>query len=392
MSLKRQLTYLLVATGCILLLPYIGAWIRFDGVFSDDYFEFPPLTAPAKRPFNMIIFLAIAFCFLVLTLLYFVPRIFGFKKYAPAAKVSREKIALPTWFWIGLVLWGGTLAVFIGKFSEPRWLINWAALPLFWGFTLMLDGLVYVRNNRRSLVNNAPREIIGIGVASISGWLIFEFLNFFVDDNWTYPKGSLIPDDEFTIYAVLGSSGLMPMAFEWYSLFNTFDKFKNKYSFGPKITLPGWLKIVLLVLAFAGLGIIAYFPDTLFGLLWVAPLIVLAIVLNEIGLWTPFNPIKNGDWSPVLLMALTYFVQGTLCECWNYLSATHAAGAGQAVITSNPDYWQYSIPFINVLHVFEMPFLGLMGYLPFGIYCGVWWLVFAFLLNIPTRFLNGELQ
>jgi len=33
--------------------------------------------------------------------------------------------------------------------------------------------------------------------------------------------------------------------------------------------------------------------------------------------------------------------------------------------------------------VFEMPLLGLFGYIPFGAYCWIWWLVFTYVLNIP---------
>lgn len=388
MSLHRKLLFLITATAGIVFLPYIGAWFHFNGVFSPDYFQFPPLVAPAKAPFNLTVFILIAICFAATILLFVAPGIFGFKKNLSLPETKREKIALPKWFWIGLIMWAGTLFVFIGKFSEPRWLINWAVLPLFWGFTFLLDGLVYVRNNRRSLWNNSPRELLGMGMASIFGWLIFEYLNFFVDDNWTYPKGILLPEDEFTIYAVVGSSGLMPMAFEWYSLFYTFDKFKNRFSQGPKIIMAKWLKILMLVLSFGVLLVISFYPDIMFGAIWVAPLIIFSIVLNELGMWSPFNPIKNGNWSPLLIIALTYFVQGTLCECWNYLSATHVDG--NMAYTNNPDYWVYSIPYVNVLHVFEMPLLGLLGYLPFGIYCGVWWMVFAFLLNIPTHFAKGE--
>ncbi|MFA5903865.1 MAG: hypothetical protein WC836_07995, partial [Desulfobacula sp.] len=33
--------------------------------------------------------------------------------------------------------------------------------------------------------------------------------------------------------------------------------------------------------------------------------------------------------------------------------------------------WQYSIPYVQVLHLFEMPILGYAGYLPFGLECGL---------------------
>jgi hypothetical protein len=291
-------------------------------------------------------------------------------------------VKLPVWFWAGLIIWGSTLIVMAGHFSEPRWLINWAALPLYWGFTLVLDGWVYVRTGGRSIVSTSLPKLVGIGVASISGWLIFEYLNFFVAENWVYPKGTLIPVSEFTLYAVLGSSGLLPLVFQWYSLFNTYEGFRNKYTSGWKIVIPKWLGNILLFGCLGALFGITYFPDALFGILWVAPMFILAIALDRFGIWTPFTPLKKGNWAPMMLMALAYLLQGFLCECWNYLSATHANGA--MVMTHNPDYWTYSVPYVNVLHVFEMPLLGFSGYLPFGVYCGIWWISFSFFMNIPT--------
>jgi hypothetical protein len=45
------------------------------------------------------------------------------------------------------------------------------------------------------------------------------------------------------------------------------------------------------------------------------------------------------------------------------------------VAPTNPNYWIYDIPFVNVIHVFsEMPLLGYFGYLPFGILV---WVVFV---------------
>ena len=110
------------------------------------------------------------------------------------------------------------------------------------------------------------------------------------------------------------------------------------------------------------------------------------LLRNKIGVWTPFDNIAKGNWAPVLLSALTYFVTGFTLEGQNYLSAIHD---GQNVLfTNTPAYWQYSLPYVNVAHVFEMPILGYFGYLPFGVYCWLWWIAFATLLNIPAKFLK----
>jgi hypothetical protein len=43
--------------------------------------------------------------------------------------------------------------------------------------------------------------------------------------------------------------------------------------------------------------------------------------LEKLEIWTPFNLIRKGNWSSVLLFALAYLVQGLLLEFWNYFSA-----------------------------------------------------------------------
>jgi hypothetical protein len=113
----------------------------------------------------------------------------------------------------------------------------------------------------------------------------------------------------------------------------------------------------------------------------------LSAVLDKLRIWSPFDLIKKGNWSSVLIFALSYLIQGFLLEFWNYFSATHENGQIQ---TQTPAYWRYSLPYVNDYHLFEMPVVGFMGYLPFGTYCIIWWVVFAFLLNIPSQFTDAR--
>src|SRR4030095_2890750 len=99
--------------------------------------------------------------------------------------------------------------------------------------------------------NNDPQELVAIGVASVSGWLIFEYLNFFVLEYWYYPKGYLVKDDVFCTYAVFASSALLPLCFEWYSLFNSFPRFVNKYKNGPRISVSKSLQVILIIISYA---------------------------------------------------------------------------------------------------------------------------------------------
>lgn len=388
MSDTRKITYLLLAQLAIVILPWLGAYIDHSGVFPPGYFAYPMLGPEAKAPFSWLVFGVVALVFLAVATLYFFPSVFGFKKVAVPARKPVVKVGWPLWFWVGLSAWGAAIYLLWTKSVHPIWFLHWSDLPLFWGFTLMIDGWVYVRNGGKSLIGTVPQEIVGIGVASVSGWMLFEYLNFFVNDNWFYPFGDIIDREVFLLYAIVISSGLIPLAFEWYSLLSTFPALRDRFKKGISFVMPEWVKTVLLVLSIGGLLGAGLYPNLLFFSLWISPAVLLAVVLDKIGVWTPLRSIGQGNWSPTLVFALTYLIEGLLLECQNYFSASREAG--KVIFTEAPAFWQYNLPYVNTPHLFEMPILGYLGYMPFGIYCWLWWIAFATLLNIPSKFYKEE--
>lgn len=380
MTQSRKVAYLLFTITIVFFTPYIALYIKY-GQIPPGFFHFPATESMGKPGNNTLIIVITSILFLVFLLLLFVPRLFGFEKNT-VEKPTIKKIKLPLWFWIGAVLWSSILVLFIGKFHEPKWVINWALLPLWWGFILMLDGVVYKRNEGKSMVKEAPSELIAMGVLSISGWLIFEYFNFFIELNWYYPAAFLMHHDEFLLYAIIGSSAFIPMAFEWYHLLRTFPLLNARYKSGPKVKYSLKTKIILLIIAFALLAGLSFYPDSLFYAVWLAPLAIMIIVLSFLKIWTPFTPIVNGDWTSLILFAPVWLLQGLCVECWNYLSFENP----NLTDTYNPGYWDYCIPFVNFGHLFNMPFLGYLGYVPFSIYCFIWVIVMAFLMNIKLPF------
>ncbi len=385
MKLQRKIVFLFAALAGIVILPYLGTVARFGGKLPPNFFYYPPIYKPDVAPFNEIVFgISIAICLFV-ALVYIMPGWFGFKKNTPPVEAPVQKVKFPIWFWLGLVLWGVPVILLWSKATQPITLLHYSDLPLFWGFTFLLDGLVYKRSGGRSIIADNPREMIGIGSASVSGWMIFEFLNFFIGMNWYYPHGGDIDSEKFLLYALIGSSGLLPMAFEWYDLLLTFKPLKHRFDTGVKVNLSLWVKALLIVAAFVTLYFMGRNPAAFFSFIWISPLIILSIVLGLLGVWTPFRPLKQGNWSPFLLFALAYLLQGLAMEGWNYFSGTHNA-AGELIMTQSPAYWVYNIPYVYKYRIFEMPLVGYVGYLPFSVWCWIWWIMYAYLQGIPTRF------
>lgn len=384
----KKFFYLIMTLVAIVYVPYIGAYIAEEGSLT-EYFKFPPLKAPEdKHGYNLFVTICVAVISFVLILLYVFPRLFGFKKAPREENVPFTKTRLPYWFWVGLITWAVTLIFLTAKFNEPKWFLNWALVPLFWGFTLFLDGLVYKINDGKSMLSHHPTELFAMALVSISGWLIFEYMNFFINLNWYYPEAERVGHDEFILYAILGSSGFIPMSFEWYQLLRKIRFLNYKYKYGPKIRFPRWLSYLLLALFTVFLFITPFKQDNFFYMVWLAPMFMIAIVLELTGIWTPFTPIKQkGDWTAVLVYALTFLIQGFLLECWNYLSADHPETGS---ISPNPAFWEYCIPFVSKWPIFEMPLLGYAGYLFFSIHCWLWWILFARLMNVNTEFTSQD--
>lgn len=389
MSKTNQIACILASFAAIIFLPLLGSYIHHHGQFPTGFFAYPMLTYIEKNiSFSWPVFGIVAVGCAGILLFYLFPQWFGFKKAPAPIRQEIVKVKWPLWFWIGLVSWGAAVFLLWTKANGPAWFLHWSDVPLFWGLVLMIDGWVYVRNGGKSMISERPQEVVGIGVSSAVGWMLFEYLNFFVDDNWYYPFGNIIDREMFLLYAIIISTGLLPLSFVFYSLFNTIPVLKNRYTDGPKIILPEIFKSILIVLSMLGLLGAGLFPDAMFFSLWLTPAMLIGLVLDKIGVWTPLRSIGHGNWRPTLIFGLTYLAAGLCLECENYFSGIHVGD--QVTFTQAPAYWQYNLPYVNRFHLFEMPIVGFFGYLPFGIYCWFWWIAFAYMQGIPSVFYKEE--
>lgn len=389
MSTTNKVSWLLLTIAAIIFLPLIGAYVHHGFTFPDGFFAYPMLNYQEKPGFNWIIWGIFAAAGLAFFTVYAFPKWFGFKPQPLPPKVKVKKVKFPVWGWIGVFSYGITALLLWTKVHEPSLLLHWSDVPLFWGLFLILDGITYVRNGGRSMISHRIQEVIGIAMASAFGWMLFEYLNFFVDDNWYYPFGDIIDREVFLLYAIVISTGLLPLSFGFYELFNTFRFFQNRYTQGVKIILPEKLKTAMIVLCLLGMLGSGLFPDYLFFSLWLAPGILIALALDKLGMWTPLRSIGKGNWRPTLVFALTYLAAGLCLEGENYFSGIHSQD-GEVLFTMAPAYWQYNLPYVNRFHLFEMPIVGFLGYMPFSLYTWVWWIMFANMQGIPSKYFKEE--
>ena len=363
-----------------LLLPLIASWFAYpDTRLPPDFGLFPPQYVADAPGFNLTVFCLIAVAELVVLTLYFRPTWFGFKPVPPTP--ASTPVKLPVWFWLGLAVTLFFWWLMWARETVFGDLVYYAFTPMWWGFIFVLDGLVYRFNNRQSLFSSKPKLFLITALVSLVGWYLFEYFNYFALGNWYYPNSTMpeLSHQTVVIIFLLAYTTVWPAIFQWYMLFNSFPRLANRFSQGPKLPLNGQICILL---GLTVLIMIVFWPYPFFWALWIGPLLVFSGVLIRANIWSPFTAMAQGNWSPALLMAVAAMINGFFWEFWNYGSA-HPV---QPV--TNPNYWVYDIPYINVIHVFsEMPLLGYMGYMPFGILTWVMFIwaghVFGFNPDLP---------
>lgn len=367
MSSVRNLQGLVWPLLALILVPLVAAWFAYPETHLPPGFGiFPPVFVAEPPGFNLVVFIIVLLAEAAVAVFLLFPQWFGFQPATPEPMPTPAK--LPIWFWIGsamtLFFWW-LMWKRVTPFGD---LVYYAFTPLWWGFILALDGLVYRRTGGSSLLASKPKTLLISAIVSIGGWLFFEYYDYFALGNWYYPNGHMPQLSHATIVVlfIVAYTTVWPVLFEWYNLLNTCPILSSRYVNGPKIAVPGNL------LFWGGFVLIAgmvFLPYPLFWVMWIGPLSVFAGLLIRCNVWTPFTAMAEGNWGPFILMALGSLFNGFFWEFWNWCSANP-----NPVPATNPNYWIYDIPYVNVIHICaEMPLLGYFGYLPFGILV---WLVF----------------
>ncbi len=262
---------------------------------------------------------------------------------------------LPWWGWLAVML----LAVF--------WTLAWTRLswfegfqrhtftPLWLSYVLLVNALTYGRTGR-SLLTHRPAYLAALFPLSALFWWYFEYLNRFVQ-NWHYTGVADFSPAAYVLHATLAFSTVLPAVISTLDLLRSFPALANVTLRVPwEPAHPRRWAGAALVVAAAGIAGLGVWPNLLFPLLWVAPLVLLVSLQVLAGERTVLAELHTGNWRTIALAALAGLICGFLWELWNYYSAAK---------------WVYSIPYVHRFEVFEMPLLGYAGYLPFGIECAV---------------------
>ncbi|MFC2119903.1 hypothetical protein ACFLQ4_02415 [Bacteroidota bacterium] len=248
--------------------------------------------------------------------------------------------------WIGILL----IIIF--------WYLNWSLeglrtqllfFPLWFGYILTIDAIVFYRKST-SLLTRSKKKFALLFLISAPAWWLFELINWRTQ-NWLYDGKQFFTGVEYAILATISFSTVMPAVFGTAELVGTFkwiSNFKKDKVLSPtKTTLNKFL-----LTGFAMLALVIILPEYFYYFEWAAVYFIIEPINYKLKNRTLFDYTVKGNWKPLVALAIGTLICGFFWEMWNYFSYPK---------------WIYNTPMVNFLHLFEMPLLGYIGYIPFSL-------------------------
>lgn len=267
---------------------------------------------------------------------------------------EKEIYSFPSWGWIAagslLICW----SVAWWRLDSLKGLNHLAFSSIWFSYIALINALSYRRKGECILLNQ-PALLLRLFAASIPFWWYFEYLNRFVF-NWYYLFNHSSGAFQYIVFGTLAFGTVLPAVISTYEFLRTFPALKLGFDHLPKLSFqnPRIYFSLLFIVSSLILFLLPVFPNQLFLFLWIAPLFLLVGLQGVSGEKQVFSPTAQGNYSTIATAALAALIAGSLWELWNFYSVPK---------------WIYSVPYVNHLKLFEMPLIGYLGYLPFGMEC-----------------------
>jgi hypothetical protein len=220
--------------------------------------------------------------------------------------------------------------------------------PLWLGYILVVDALVAHRTGT-SMLLRSRRQFVVLFLVSAPAWWLFEVLNWRTH-NWEYLGSRVFSGPEYVLLCSISFSTVMPAVFETAELVRTF-RWTERFANGLRLQAARPTAVGLLLAGLGTLGLTLLWPNYFYPLMWGAIFLILDPLNILLDRRSSFDWLRTGDWRPVASLSAGALICGFFWEMWNYFSYPK---------------WIYHTPGVNYLHIFEMPLLGYIGYLPFA--------------------------
>lgn len=348
-------TMLMAAFPLLLLgLPLAGAALR--GIPLYHYLQFPPRTGMVSQPgFSLGAFLVIAFIAGLFTAPFIIRHLAALCHRPKRGRTEPRRF--PWWGWAALA---GLAGAWILAWNRFPWFLPWQRLtffPLWFFFIITINAWVIHRQGKSPMTAHRGRFLLLFPLSALFWWF-FEYLNRFTQ-NWFYQGTGDLTPWQYGVEATLAFSTVLPAVVSLRALILTFPSLQRGFSDAWRLPFIGTTRFyaLLFLFAIAGLFGAGALPVVAFPFMWVSPLFLWVVLQRLRGKESRLmQDIRGGDWRLLYGSALAALVAGFFWEMWNYWSLAR---------------WVYTVPFVQVLPLFEMPLLGYTGYIPFGVECAV---------------------
>ena len=252
----------------------------------------------------------------------------------------------PFYGWIGILL---ILIFWTVNWTMTGYRTNWAFFPLWAGYILTVDAIVFSIKGS-SLLHRGMYRFLALFLVSVPCWWLFELINSRAR-YWVYEGREHFSNVQYFILASIAFSTVTPAMFETAELIFA-SGWIRRLGKGPVIHARMPAMVSMFTLGWIMLGLVLCDPAHFPYFVWIS----VYFILEPLNIWLGFNSLirytARGDWRPVIALWTGSLICGFFWEMWNYLSYPK---------------WLYHIPHFNSLHVFEMPLIGYLGYLPFSL-------------------------
>ncbi|MDD3276073.1 MAG: hypothetical protein PHP93_03370, partial [Kiritimatiellales bacterium] len=267
--MKRVLNLILL-TVLLLGLPLAG--VLTAGFPVADYLEFPPRTQYVEHAsFSWPVFIVLAVV-IVATVLPFIIQILKNRNAYPKERVPRS---FPWWGWAGLLFGLGFWLLAWTRFTWVAPFQQHTFAPLWIAYIAIINALTS-RRTGRCLLTHHTKYFLCLFPLSAGFWWFFEYLNRFVQ-NWHYTACDSLSGVQYFIAATLPFATVLPAVLSTEEWLATYPRMTaGLENFLPiRFKRPRRVAVITLIVSAVGLFFIGQFPDLLFPLLWLAPLLLL---------------------------------------------------------------------------------------------------------------------
>lgn len=271
---------------------------------------------------------------------------------------SAEPLKFPLYGIFGFAIMGvGELLLALDVYFAAVWLT-----PIMWtGYILAADAFLYHRKGS-SWMMTRRREFPLVLLLSVGIWLLFEVLNFHIQ-NWAYysvPDNPIVRD-----FAYLWSfATIMPGVFITSEIISTFipTRFLHNHNIKSDEVFigAGWLWFLCgLLMVVIPLLLPTPIASYLFGSVWIGFILLIDPINDRMGAPSFRRMLRERTYWPILSLLAGGLVCGFLWEAWNFQALNSGGG-----------HWLYLVPEplrIFGLHYGKMPLLGMLGFPPFAL-------------------------